>query len=266
VVARQICNISRTVLRNPATNCQPGITEWFLDGPAAVPDTSGNLVAQPPTAAPQPSSNGPQPIEVEPGLIRVHAYPVGPEIANAIVSMDTSGRTVPPQYCQVPIEVAGSIPGVQEQLFIAPPQDPEDAYQARRWAQANNVAILPQFACNEQMLSAQAGGPGAPGVTANILSPTAGSVIPNSQQVDIVGNATFSPDVAVHYRVEIKGGPWAEYVTVHEPHPNTVTNGLLESIPPQGLLPAEYAIRVVVVAPNGDGIYYSPAVPFTITG
>ncbi|NLX08418.1 MAG: penicillin-binding protein [Chloroflexi bacterium] len=265
VSARQICNISRTALRDPATACSPGSTEYFLDSPAAVPNNDGQLVAPPPTPAPQPGTTGPQPMEVEPGLYRVAVYPVAPDIANTIAAMDTGGRTVPPRYCQVPIEVVNAVPGVQEQLFLAPPPVDEDAFYARLWAQSSGVAILPQFACNEQMLQAAPGDYSGP-IVAQIMSPAPGATIPNSQPVEIIGTAAFSPSQATHYKVEIKGGPWENYVTVHQDHPNTVANGMLESIAPYDLMPGNYVIRLIVIGRDANWAATSPEIPFTVTG
>ncbi len=261
----QICDVSRTSLRDPALSCTPGRTEWFLDSPAAVPDNSGNMVAPPPTEVPPPAANGPQPVEVQPGVIRVAVFPVAPDLANAVAALDTSGHTIPPRYCQVPIEVVNMVPGVQEQLFLAPPPVEEDAFYARRWAQSTGVAILPQFACNEQMLSAPAPG-GAPGVVANIVSPAPGSTISIAQQLDIVGTASYEPGQALHYMVQIKGGQWPDWVVVHDIHAMSVTNGVLESIPPGGLPPGDYSLRVIVVGSDANWLATSYEVPFRVTG
>ncbi|MCL4238797.1 MAG: transglycosylase domain-containing protein [Anaerolineae bacterium] len=258
VQQRQICNISRTALHDPATTCQPGIFEWFLDGPAAIPDVSGNLVAPAPTSPPPVSANGPQPVEVEPGLIRVHVFPVETNLANAIAAADSSGKTVPPRYCQVPIEIAGAIPGVSEQLFIVAPPVPEDAFYARLWAQSNGVAILPQYACNEQMLTAgppQASG-GAPGVTAYISAPVPGQTYPAGQQIDIIGTAAFSPGAALFYKVEIRGGPFGDWTTLGDVNNwrnrNGVSDGVLESIMSGGVPPGGYQVQLVIVGPDGN--------------
>ncbi|MBN2305329.1 MAG: transglycosylase domain-containing protein, partial [Anaerolineae bacterium] len=249
---RQLCNISRTALRDPATSCSQSTTEWLFDGPVMVPDSQGNLVpGQQPQQAPQ-SANGPQPVEVEPGLIRVQVVPVAPELANAIAAADPSGQTSPPRYCQVPIEIVNSIPGVQEQLFIAPPPVAEDAFRARVWAQANGVAILPQYACNEQMLQmAAGGGGGAPVVVANITSPTQNQVFSTADQIDIIGSAIFTSQQAAFYKIEIQGGQWGSFTTMHDisipPYTTGMTNGVLHTIGPYALPPGQYVIQLVVV-------------------
>ena len=259
VYQRQICNISRTALRDPATSCNPGYTEWFLDGPAAVPDANGNLIAPAPSQVPPQSANGPQPIEVEPGLIRVHVYPVAAQMANAIAASDTGGRTVPPRYCQVPIEVVSQVPGVQEQLFIAPPPVDDDAFYARLWAQASGVAILPQFACNEQMLSAQptaSSGPIPAGVSAQITTPTPGQTYAAGQNIDITGTATWSAGQGSFYKIEIKGGPFPNWTTLGDVNnwrnQSGVANGTLESIMGGALPGGSYEVQLVIVGSDGN--------------
>lgn len=263
---RELCNLSRTALRDPATGCPPGMTEWLFDTPVLIPDSNGNLVQSAPVQPPQNSANGPQPVEVEPGLIRVAVFPLQPDIANAVAATDTTGHSVPPRYCQVPIEVAGQVPGVQEQLFIAPPPVQDDAFYARLWAQANGVAILPQFACNEQMLQAGAGGMGSPVVVANITSPTPGAQIPTSSQIDIWGSAAFTPQQASYYKIEIQGGPFPTFQTVNTTHPNGVSGGLLETIGPYGLPPGDYVIQLVIIGLDGNWLQQPYQVPFTVTG
>jgi len=264
VSARQLCNVSRTALRDPALSCTPGPFEWMLDSPAAIPDGEGNLVPQAPTPPPQQSANGPQPVEIEPGLIRVAVYPVNADLANAIAAADPGGKTVPPRYCQVPIEVAGQVPGVQEQLFLAPPPDQDDAFYARRWAQAAGVAILPQYACNEQMLSMAPGG--SPVVVANIVSPSPGQEIPASQPIDIVGSAMFTPEQAEYYKVEIRGGQFPNFETIGDIHRESVANGVLERIGPYALQPGEYVLQLVIVGRDGNWLQQPYTVPFRVTG
>jgi 1A family penicillin-binding protein len=270
VYARQICNASRGAFNDPATTCSPGITEWFLDSPAAIPDTNGNLVPVAPTPPPPVSANGPQISEVEPGIVRTYVYPIPPDFANAIAAADPSGRTAPPRYCLVPIEVASQLPGVQDLWFIVSPPVPDDDFYARLWAQANNVAILPQFACNEQMLSAppMAGGGTVPaGVTAYISSPTPGQTIPAGSQLDITGTALWSPGQAQFYKIEIKGGPFADWTTLGDvgswPYNSGMDNGVLSSLMPGVLTPGGYVVQLVIVAPDGN-ILATQQTPFNV--
>lgn len=261
VSQRQFCNLSRTALQDPATSCTPSYTEWMLDSPAAVPDSQGRLVAPQPTQPPPQSTNGPQPVEIEPGLIRVHVVPVVPEMANAIAATDTSGHTVPPRYCQVPIEVVGALPNVQEQLFIAPPPVAEDAFRARMWAHANGVAILPQFACNEQMLQAvpsaaasESGLISTPGITAYISSPGPTQPAAAGQELIITGTATVPG--GGWYMVQIRGGPWADWTTLsdvgHWTHQRTVQDDVLDSIMAGALGPGSYELKLSIVSQEGQ--------------
>lgn len=268
---RQICNISYIALKDPATTCTPGIFEWFLDSPAMVPDSSGNLVQVAPPPAPQRSANGPQPEEIEPGMIRVAVFPVEPNLANAIAQMDTSGKTAPPRYCQVPIEVAGMVPGVQEQLFIAPPPDPSDDFYARSWAYNAGVAILPVFACNEQMLSyqpQQAQDP-PPGVTAYISEPVPGQTYPFGQGISIKGTASFG-EVGGFYKIEIQGGSqfpgWTTLGDVSNwKNQSGVVDGVLEQIGAGMIGPGTYQIQLVIVGTQGNVLATVPS-SFNVAG
>ncbi|MBI5960935.1 MAG: transglycosylase domain-containing protein [Chloroflexi bacterium] len=270
VYARQICNASRGAFVDPAATCSPGITEWFLDSPAAIPDTSGNLVPVAPTQVPPVSANGPQISDVEPGIVRTYVYPIPPDLANAIAAADTSSRTVPPRYCLVPVEVAGQLPGVQDLWFIVPPPIPEDDYFARQWAQANNVAILPQFACNEQMLTAQpmtSSGSIPAGVTAYISSPTPGQTVAAGSQLDVFGTALWSPGQAQFYKIEIRGGPFADWTTLGDvnswPYNSGVDNGMLTSLMGGVLSPGSYVLQLVIVAPDGN-VLTTQQTPFNV--
>jgi hypothetical protein len=69
----------------------------------------------------------------------------------------------------------------------------------------------------------------------------------------------FSPEQAQYYRVDIRGGQFGDWATIHDIHPNSVTDGVLESLPP--LPPGEYQLQLVVV--GNDGNYAQP--PFQIS-
>ncbi len=257
VFQRQLCNITRTALQDPATSCTPGPYEWFLDSPPLVPDSSGNLIQTAPTPEPPRSENGPQLQEIEPGLIKVAVVPVETNLANAIAAADTSGKTVPPKYCQVPVEVINMVPGVQEQLFIAPPSDPTDAYRARLWAHSAGVAILPKFACNEQMLNTQPqqAQNAPPGVTAYIAEPAPGQTYAFGQPISIKGTASFGGNG--FYKIEIKGGSqfpdWTTLGDVNNwKNQSGVVDGVLEQIGGGLIAPGNYEIQLVVVGSQGN--------------
>jgi len=271
VSLREVCAVNFGALKDPSTACASGGNEWFFDGPVMVPDENGNLVPGPVIEQQPLSANGPQPVEIEPGIIRVAVFPVQVDLANAIAAQDTSGKTVPPRYCQVPIEVAGSVGGVQEQLFIAPPPDADDAFYARRWAQASGVAILPQFACNEQMLAmgpGMAGGGIPAGVTMFISSPTPGQTLPAGSQLDVIGTASWGAGQAQFYKIEIKGGPFPDFTTLGDvnswPFNSGVSNGVLASVMAGVLTPGSYIVQLVMVGPDSNYIGQPYQVQFNV--
>jgi hypothetical protein len=113
-------------------------------------------------------------------------------------------------------------------------------------------------------------GGGAQVVVANITSPAPGQAVPTSQQIDIVGTAAFSPEQAAFFKVEIQGGPFANFTTLGDinnwKNRSGVTNGVLESIMPFALPPGSYVVQLVVVASDGNLIQQPYQVPFTVTG
>ncbi|MBL8131235.1 MAG: transglycosylase domain-containing protein [Anaerolineae bacterium] len=251
---RRLCSIS--ALREPAQECTASVNEWFLDGPAAVPDGNGGLQYRPapPPTPDQPPASGPWLREVEPDIYRVLVNPVAPEIANQITFAVQPGQQTPPPplYCQVPYELAGSAPGAREQLFIAPPTVPDDAVRAEQYARNNGIAFLPTIACNSQLLSAV----GSPLViTALITSPLNGETV--SGNVPILGTAQFSPAQALYYKIEISGGQFGgSWFTLGDVHYNSVINGQLEFLQAEGLQPGSYTLQLVVV--GNDGNYVQP--------
>jgi hypothetical protein len=132
------------------------------------------------------------------------------------------------------------------------------------WAQANGVAILPQFACNEQMLSTAPTGPQV--VTANITSPTPGQTFSTSQQIDIIGTAAFTPDQAWFFKIEIKGGQWTDFTPIQDVRYDSVTNGVLGTLNPWAVPPGDYVIQLVIIGNDGNWLQAPYQVPFTVTG
>jgi hypothetical protein len=153
----------------------------------------------------------------------------------------------------VPIEIVGAVPNVRQQLFIAPPPLEDDDYRARQWALSRNVAILPKYACNEQMLTTQ---PQAfqnqVGFAAQIDSPAPGQTIPAGQQIVITGTATFPQ--GGFYKIEIAGPGFARWTTASEINDarnrSGVVNGALQELPP--LPPGTYELQLVVVGPDAN--------------
>jgi hypothetical protein len=118
------------------------------------------------------------------------------------------------------------------------------------------------------MLSASSFGPTV--VVANIVSPTPGQSFSTTQQIDVVGTAAFSPDQAAYYKVEIKGGQWAEFATIGDVNnprnQGGVTNGVLESLPAYAVPPGDYILQLVIVGRDGNWLQAPYQVPFRVTG
>jgi len=258
---RRLCSLS--AMREPAQECTASVSEWFLDGAAAVPDGQGGLQYRdaPPPTQDVPPASGPWLREVEPDIYRVLVNPVAPEIANQIVFAPQPGQPSPPPplYCQVPFEQAASSPGAREQLFIAPPPVPEDATRAEQYARNNGIAFLPTIACSTELLSAV----GSPLViTAFITQPGNGQVVTGN--MPIVGTAQFSPGQAQYYKIEISGGQFAgNWFTLGDVHYNSVVNGQLELLQAEGLQPGQYTIQLVVVGNDGNYVQAPYQVTFT---
>jgi penicillin-binding protein 1C len=254
---RNVCVLS--ALREPALACPASRAEWFLDSPAGQFNGVDGLNYPPATQPPadQPPPGGVWLREVEPDVYRVLVHPIPPEVSQAIQFSVEPGQPQPPPpiYCQVPVELAGSAPIAQEQLFLAPPPDPADAIRAEQFARNNGIPFLPTIACSPELLSA-ASGPVI--VTAFITVPANGQVFSSADAIQIVGTAQFSPEQAQYYRVDIIGGQFSDWATIHDIHRESIVNNVLESLPP--LPPADYQIQLVVV--GNDGNYVQP--PFQV--
>ena len=121
---RQICDVRR--LTDPAPRCPATISEWFLDGPAGVPDENGFL--RYPQQAPQLPSlqvQGSVLRETSPGVYQTLAFPLPPEFATTIQFQVGPGQKqpLPPKYCRVPVEHAQEAiaAGAQNLLFARGP-------------------------------------------------------------------------------------------------------------------------------------------------
>jgi membrane peptidoglycan carboxypeptidase len=147
-----VCRASS--LRDPATSCGAFRSEWFFDGGVLIPNAQGQLVPPPlpPPAQQQSSEFGPQLEEVQPGIILTYVRPITPDQANILVAQNPG--SVPQKYCLVPVEVLGSVPDAQQQLFIDAPDNPDSARGAYRYALSPNInyAILPQFPCTPETI------------------------------------------------------------------------------------------------------------------
>lgn len=260
---RRLCDI-RT-LTDPAPSCNATQSEWFLDGPAGVPDEQGHMY-YPPAQQNQsrPPSSGPYLQEYEPGIYRVLVQPIPPQIAAAITFNVPAGRPSPPppRYCQVPVELASSAPGAQQLLFIAPPQFGEDAPAAEQYAQSRGLAYLPTIACTPELLTVQSYGPQI--MTAIISVPQPYQTI--TDLTPIIGTVQFTPDQVQFYKLEIRGGKWGDWVTIGNVHSENVVNGQLELLPGPSpdMIPGDYQLRLVLVNWNGGFVQDPYVVPFRI--
>ncbi len=256
---RQVCELS--TLRDPATQCGATRVEWFLDGPALVPDANGNLAEgsqrlAPPLLTADPNGNGPQLNEPERGIFQAWVMSLAPELAQTIVPTLNQPDTPPapaPRYCLVPNEVLNELSGVQALLFIGPPSDPSDAIYAAQFAHAQNISILPPIPCTGEMLAASApsqAAVGSPSVTAFISSPAPDQVV--DAVIPIIGTVDLSSEWAVYYKFEIQGPQFPEWVTLGEVHDQSVFDGQLETLAAAGLQPGTYRLRLVIVGLDGN--------------
>ncbi len=265
LISAQLCLLSS--LTDGSTGCPSHYNEWLLASPAAVPQPDGGLV-YPPAPAPeqqQPVTNGPQLTEVEPGVYRVLALRIPTNIANQIQFQVPVGQQPPPPplYCQVPVELAPTAigSGAQELLFIAPPEIPEEAVEAERYARNANLAFLPTIQCDPSLLQGVTQY-GPPVVTAVITSPQPGAVL--TQETPIMGTVQFTSDQAQFYKIEVIGGAFGDWVTIGTTHTNSVTDGQLENLYVPGLGSGNFTLRLVLVD-NGGGFLQAPyEVPFSV--
>lgn len=260
---REICDVER--LTDPAPGCPATVREWFLASPAGVPDGDG-VMQYPPQQPPPPDE----------GNVRL----VSPGVYSAIVVPLSSGYNVqftaqpgqktPPQpiYCRVPVDQIPNTPAAREQLFIAPPPDPNDAVEAEIYARAKNppLAFLPSITCGQEMLAGGGGSDLPIIISAYITQPTPGQTIP-PEGMPILGTVQFAPGQAQFYRLLIRGGNFPNWTTIGDVHTNSVTDGQLEWLPgPPGLAPGDYELKLEVIA-NDSSLLQAPyVVTFRVEG
>lgn len=256
VSLREICDVER--LRDPAPGCPATVREWFLDGPAGIPDAQGVLNYPPQQPPPQDQGN-----------IRL----VSPGVYSAIVVPLAGGYTIqfdvapgqktppPPIYCRVPVEQISSTSAAREQWFIAPPPNANDAAEAENWARARELAFLPSITCGMDMLTG--GGTGGFDlpilIPAYISSPAPGQSVP-PEGMPIIGTVQFAPGQAQFYRLLVRGGNFPNWTTLGDIHYNSVTDGQLEWLPgAPGLSPGTYELKLEVIA-NDSSLLQAPYV------
>ncbi len=229
---RPLCSIASITIG--AAECAPGGEEWFLveneTAPTPTPDAAEVVVWE----------------EVETAVFRIPAVPLPPIPPDVTTEPDEDAP--PPQlFCHFNegTEIALLPPDALPQLFLTPPRNPESLKPAHEWAQANNIAILPAAACDEELL-ALARDPNTPAIW-RITDPKEGDTV--SGVIPIVGTADFDPEVVQFYKVElgIPDGDNINWVTLGETHNTPVVNGTLEILYADALPPGSYFLRLIVV-------------------
>ena len=244
---RQICDVRR--LTDPAPRCPATISEWFLDGPAGVPDENGIL--RYPQQAPQRPSlqvQGSVLRETSPGVYQTLAFPLPPEFATTIQFQVGPGQKqpLPPKYCRVPVEHAQEAiaAGAQNLLFArGPSTTPDDVVEAERYARENNLAFLPTIDCMAGIYSQQA--VGNVGANLQIQQPANGQAV--NRIIPIIGTAQFNGGQAEYYHLYIRGGRFADWTPLgHAGHRNVV-NGQLETLHADALQTGSYVLRLALM-------------------
>jgi hypothetical protein len=260
---QRICLHSRVT--DPATTCPVQFTEWFLEGPAGVPDENGNLVyPQVQSISQQQLNNSSTLQEISPDVYRALVFPLNPAIAAGLQFNLQPGDLPPPapKYCRVTPEQAGQAQavGAQELVFVAGPSTSHnDAVRAEEWARARNIAYLPTIECWPDAFSAGAGGFGAPVTTAVITSPANGQTVNNP--LTIVGTVQFDPSQAQFWHLDLIGGPFADWTPMGEPGYSSVVDGILFN---GALTPGSYRVRLRLTLPDGSFLQQPYEVGFNI--
>ncbi|MCI0399581.1 MAG: transglycosylase domain-containing protein [Chloroflexi bacterium] len=242
-----ICSLASVTVG--ATECSLSDSEWFLDERLAG-DT------------PAPDSEAVAWERIDPAVWRIPAVALPPLPEEVLASLGDDDLP-PSPYCHFVqgTALAALPPDALPLVFLAPPRNPESREAAYEWAADNNLPILPQTACTEELL-AQAQDPNAPAVW-RILSPKAGDTI--SGMVPIVGTADFNPERVQFYKVEIGvGHNPSEWITLGEIHNTPVVNGQLETLLAAAFPPGEYALRLVVVLWDGNYVGEPYVIPVVI--
>jgi membrane peptidoglycan carboxypeptidase len=271
----RVCDVRR--LTDNSTNCPASTNEWLLDSPAGLPDGAGGLAYPPSSGSPLISTidQGVTLTEESYSVIRVVVQPLDPAFSAAIQFNVPPGQTAPPPplYCRVPDDLQASAAAAQSLLFLAPPINPrlsaesnsEDAAGAENWARARGIAFLPSITCTPDMLTAGGGfiGGGGVGLVGVISSPANGQTI--NGQTTVFGTASFTSDQVRFYKLEIRGGAWADWTTIGDVSSAAVVNGQLGIIPP--LPVGTYELRLVLAsALNSDFALTPYVIQFTVSG
>jgi 1A family penicillin-binding protein len=228
----ELCSLSSVTVG--AVDCDPGRSEWLLQTTAETTDS-------------YPDVESPVIWEaLEPAVDRLPALPLPPLLEELIANEDED--VLPPQlFCYFSEGTEATIlpPESQMQIFLTPPRNEESLKSAHEWAQANNLAILPLEACNEELL-ALARDPNRVAIW-RIIEPKAGDTV--NGVIPIVGTADFDPGAVEFYKIElgIPNGSEVQWLTLGETHDQPVVNGTLEMLHADALTPGDYFLRLIVV-------------------
>ena len=260
---RQICDVRR--LTELSTGCRDTINEWTLDGPAGVPDGAGGLI-YPPVAQRYPTpvpTQGSVLHEVSPGVYQTLAYPLPPDVAAGLQFQVAPGEKppVPPNFCRVPVQDAHEAiaAGAQNLFFIGgPTTSHNDAVEAERYAREEGLAYLPTVDCWPGVYGMQA--IGSVGAALQIQQPAPGQSV--SSAIPIIGTAHFNAGQAENYHFYIRGGQFADWTPLGNPHHGPVVQGQLETLHADALRPGNYVLRLALV--KGGNIVQASDVIFVV--
>ena len=260
---RQICDVRR--LTDPSARCPASISEWFLDGPAGVPD-AGGILRYPQQAPDRPplQVQGSVLHETSPGVYQTLAFPLPPEFANSIQFRVGPGQKqpLPPKYCRVPVEHAQEAiaAGAQNLLFIrGPSTTPDDVVEAERYAREANLAFLPTIDCMAGVYSQRS--VGSVGATLQIQKPASGQSV--NWTLPIIGTAQFHGGQAEFYHMYIRGGRFADWTPLGHAQHQPVVNGQLEVLHADALQSGSYVLRLALMRGGQmvqvhDVVFYVP--------
>ena len=259
---KQICDVTR--LTDPSLSCPGTINEWFLDGPAGIPDADGNLFfPQQTVEQTQVPTQGSVVEQMSPGVYRTLAYPIPIEVANGIQFNVGPGekQPLPPKYCRVPVQDAqvASAAGAQNLWFTGGPATSQaDAVEAERYARERGLAFLPTIDCWADVYNFQPIG-GVGGVL-QIQQPTNGQTV--SGVIPIIGTAQFDGSQADIYHMFITGGQFTDWTPLGQPHNSPVSNGQLEELHADALQSGTYTLRLALV--RGSDMVQATDIIFTV--
>ena len=188
---------------------------------------------------------GTAPQEGDPELQKVSVVPLPEPIAEAGGEDDPSPAI---RWCMVDSDLNISTGEVHQALFVTPPSDEKEASEVYAWAEGHFLPIVPQVACEPNILAAAHVQPsgGQPSANYRITSPAPGAVLHGV--VPIQGMAVFNPDEIAFYKLEWgEGDAPAQFTTMGDTHPNPVVDGVLETFHADAVPPGPIVLRLLLV-------------------